>query len=54
MYIAASLMYLLRLLLLASNAGGWVGNVARMGQKENANIVWVRITEGREILKTWA
>jgi len=44
----------LQLLLLASNAGGWVGNVARMGEKKNANIILVRITEERNLLKTWA
>ena len=54
MYITATLMYFSQILLLASNAGGWVGNVARMGRKKNAYMVLVRITEERDRLKTWA
>jgi hypothetical protein len=42
-YRTTSLMYFS----LASNAGGWVRNVARMGQKKNAYIVLVRISEGK-------
>jgi hypothetical protein len=51
MYITACLMYFSQILLLASNAGGRVGNVARMGQKKNEYIVLVRITEGKRTLR---
>jgi hypothetical protein len=43
-------MYFSQILLLASNAGGWVGNVARMGQKKIAYIILVKITEGNRPL----
>lgn len=43
-------MYFSQTLLLASNAGGWVGNVAHMEQKKNACVVLVRVTEGKRPL----
>jgi hypothetical protein len=50
MYITASVMYFSKILLLASNAGGWVGNVAHMGHEKNACTALVRITEGKRPL----